>query len=604
MNNISLKNIFTIIVIFSVVIPFFMFSIVVYNWKKAHDDEIKAQVEKSIEIEKLLIEQKVNEVNTSLSYLAASRIVLDYTLLPDELRKFTEPRIQSRLIIARKKIDLDVSWEIQEMGKTIFRLGNVNKNSPNVLKFQTPIVRDFQGLPRDGAIEKGILKASVDFDKLIKEQKYLKRVIFEEGSIFFELKNLQRTEQTEDFLMIVIFVLMLITSMIISILILKKLVLVPVISRINRLRSEYNIEINEPYFKNEILLLDKYLEIFLETVSEKIRLEQIIDVSKQVAHDIRSPLAALEVVTSDIEQLPIDSRDITIHAIKRIQEIANNLSQEGNQNKKIVSFPFVLMLNVIEEKKLEFKDIDFKFLFKDKTTRLFAIELIESEFSRLFSNLLNNAIEASNFRGCVLIEISNESNNFYLKIFDSGKGFPKEILDFPIEKGRSLGKVNGQGLGLFHANNYIKSINGKLKLYNSNCGVVEIQLPFDENFNLYTNRIDISDYKNVVLIDDDKSILELWDRLLKKYRNSHQIQKCYSENQIEEAFENLDSNSVVFIDFDLNLDNNGLYYVEKYSSQNIFFVTSEYENDSILEFCKQHSIQIIPKKILPYLKVD
>lgn len=55
----------------------------------------------------------------------------------------------------------------------------------------------------------------------------------------------------------------------------------------------------------------------------------------QVSHDIRSPLAALEMISGSINELPEEKRIIVRSAINRIRDIANSLLKE---NKKISDF--------------------------------------------------------------------------------------------------------------------------------------------------------------------------------------------------------------------------------------------------------------------------
>jgi signal transduction histidine kinase len=57
---------------------------------------------------------------------------------------------------------------------------------------------------------------------------------------------------------------------------------------------------------------------------------QLSSLARQVAHDIRSPLAALDVGLSDLGELPENKRILVRTAVNRIKDIANNLL---NQNK-------------------------------------------------------------------------------------------------------------------------------------------------------------------------------------------------------------------------------------------------------------------------------
>ncbi|MFN7684788.1 MAG: hypothetical protein ACK5QT_05190, partial [Oligoflexia bacterium] len=53
---------------------------------------------------------------------------------------------------------------------------------------------------------------------------------------------------------------------------------------------------------------------------------------EQVAHDVRSPLAALEMVAAQLQELPEDRRVMIRSAVGRIKEIANNLLQKKGAN--------------------------------------------------------------------------------------------------------------------------------------------------------------------------------------------------------------------------------------------------------------------------------
>ncbi|MFH1357619.1 MAG: hypothetical protein ABII18_10875, partial [bacterium] len=65
---------------------------------------------------------------------------------------------------------------------------------------------------------------------------------------------------------------------------------------------------------------------------ETIKFKTISKVASQVAHDIRSPLAALNMVTHDLKQLPEDERIIIRSAVQRIQDIANDLASKKDQS--------------------------------------------------------------------------------------------------------------------------------------------------------------------------------------------------------------------------------------------------------------------------------
>ncbi|EKD49968.1 MAG: hypothetical protein ACD_62C00692G0001, partial [uncultured bacterium] len=61
---------------------------------------------------------------------------------------------------------------------------------------------------------------------------------------------------------------------------------------------------------------------------EATKLQAISNTARQVAHDIRSPLAALSMVSSGLKELPEEERILIRTAVQRIEDIANDLSNK------------------------------------------------------------------------------------------------------------------------------------------------------------------------------------------------------------------------------------------------------------------------------------
>ncbi len=194
----------------------------------------------------------------------------------------------------------------------------------------------------------------------------------------------------------------------------------------------------------------------------------VSDMAAQVAHDIRSPLAALGAATKGLE-IPADQRTLIDGAVGRMQSIANDLLHRyrapGAEVKAKVETCALsdLITQVLAEKRLQHKDKTGVFIeFSDGDGIKAAVD--QREFQRIISNLVNNAVEAFDKGGTVSVTLSALDGKVLLSIKDDGKGIPPEILAKLGQKGETHGKTGGTGLGLYHARTSVESWGGSLTI--------------------------------------------------------------------------------------------------------------------------------------------
>src|SRR5690606_35804300 len=83
----------------------------------------------------------------------------------------------------------------------------------------------------------------------------------------------------------------------------------------------------------------------------------------QIAHDIRSPLSALQMATKYVAHFPEKERVIVRNAIQQMNDVANNLLNRYKQNANGDSTDqvcpeliFVIIENILSEKRYEYKE--------------------------------------------------------------------------------------------------------------------------------------------------------------------------------------------------------------------------------------------------------
>lgn len=217
------------------------------------------------------------------------------------------------------------------------------------------------------------------------------------------------------------------------------------------------------------------------------------EIARQVKHDIRSPLAALNNIIRSIPySIGEEKRGALQSAIDRINEIANDLTHKNPENpvtkgSKTVGPQFApldignIVEDLISESRLQHKDR--QSVFFDLNIDLDAgpalARVCPTKLKRSLSNVLNNSVEAIADAGCVTISISGSDNRVRIAIVDDGKGIAPDRLPDLGQKGMTFDKVGGTGLGLYYANSSINEFGGSLAINSDGLSgtSVTIELP-------------------------------------------------------------------------------------------------------------------------------
>lgn len=359
------------------------------------------------------------------------------------------------------------------------------------------------------------------------------------------------------------------------------------------------------YFYIEKRVISPFISKLVTNEKER----AILKLTKQVAHDIRSPLAALEIVMEDIKNLPEESRELTLHAINRIQDIANNLSKEGGIKQEKISDSLISIVvdNIVNEKSIEYQSKgNIHINYTDNTTTNNFVKIVESDLSRAISNIVNNSVEALNNTGEIDINLSEGAGFVCLTLMDNGGGFPDEILNNSLRRGRTIGKKEGQGLGLFHAYEVINGYHGQVELSNNSRGgaTVIIKLPIAESPKWFRSEIKLVGFGTVLVIDDDRSIHDLWRKIISARQPGLQIKDAYNLADAREMLKTSGEDTVVLIDYDLRDSKNGIDIIEEFQLKNVALVTSNYDTPHVVEYCNQNNLQLIPKQIVSSITVS
>lgn len=345
------------------------------------------------------------------------------------------------------------------------------------------------------------------------------------------------------------------------------------------------------------------------------------ELAAQMSHDIRSPLAALNVAVQSAKSLDEITRSQVCTALNRIRDIANGLlatnretqssaltqhgesaafTTESNSSELLSS----LIESAVSLKRLQLSDqsnITIKLSVSPDCYLVFS-EIEPGELHRIISNLLNNSAEAFAAGGEIEVSLIRQKERVILTVEDNGKGIPSELLAKVVERGGTFGKADGNGLGLSHAKKTIESWGGKLSLESEidQGTIVRIDLPLAAPPHWFPSEIRLQDGMTIVVIDDDPLIHKFWDHRLSPKKDKIHLVHLHSPQDLLGWYRNNAHTKNILVLCDYEFDGNQLTGLDVLEMIGIgaqaILVTHLWEEDNIRHRCEKYGIRLLPKQ--------
>lgn len=200
----------------------------------------------------------------------------------------------------------------------------------------------------------------------------------------------------------------------------------------------------------------------------------IILLGAQVAHDMRSPLTALNILSKFCDNLPADQLSLLKASVERLRKISSDLLVQSKRSiKPLANSPTServklgqVLKEIVDEKRFEHSETrnvvltdtinipDYHLLFESEVSSL----------KRSISNIVNNAYEAIQGQGVIALSAIERRDAVEIAVTDNGKGIPPEVLQTIATLGATAGKQGGTGLGLYSAKKIVQSMGGALTI--------------------------------------------------------------------------------------------------------------------------------------------
>lgn len=227
----------------------------------------------------------------------------------------------------------------------------------------------------------------------------------------------------------------------------------------------------------EILERDEIIQQSKTSLLQRKEDEVTAKVSQQVAHDIRFPIMVLR---DKLLQNKNASDSIYKDALKDLEELTGQLLENTSDFTKEIDVNGFIQ-DVVEKKKIEYrtrkKEVDIKISsFVDAAK----VSLNPTRFNFILSNLINNSVEAGPVgKNCkVDVIVDSKEKDIQIKIKDNGKGIKTNDLDRIFDRGISINKPGGNGLGLSDAKDFVEKANGSVSIKSTFKKGTEVILSF------------------------------------------------------------------------------------------------------------------------------
>ncbi|MBC7753633.1 MAG: hypothetical protein H7Z71_05310 [Moraxellaceae bacterium] len=611
-----------IILFLSAGIPALIGTILVAYQMKAHNELEAMQDERLHEQTVSQITMYLKSFKLSVDSLSKSSELIEFFMTPINFRQFTE----NRLIGLLDSLEMPYGFRFfvyDIEGNLIFRYpknvviqSDAKPNFESIVQLQI-LKWDDQNINSKSAVPKGRIKAELNKNELIQLFPTIAKIsgnLVDDITIETKKPSLQKMQSIVIYLASVL--IFIIISIFAGLRLAKKRVILPIKNLSSELVAK-TLELNNAFSTNnsdendELKILKNSFDVYVselnranESKFESEKEKAIVKVATQVAHDVRSPISALNLIISSLSEIEEEKRCILREATGRINDIANNLLSKTNGRDSVLNSELLanLLDSIISEKRFEHRlksnvriELDLH-----RSYGIFSI-VDPSQFKRIISNLINNAVESIPAYGHVRVVIERDGELAKILISDNGTGMTNEVKR-KIGTLKFSSKPDGNGLGFLHAQEMVKSWRGEISISSEvNLGtIISISLPIVPVPLWFASCVKISN--NVLSIDDDNSIHEIWKQRIP----SKNIQSLYGAEDLSNWLEsNQTQNSTFLVDYEFSGRNyNGLDLIEKYGLEDSsILVTSRFDDLSVRERAVGMGVKMLPKSLTTWAPI-
>ncbi len=252
-------------------------------------------------------------------------------------------------------------------------------------------------------------------------------------------------------------------------------------------------------------------DLILEKAKESNR------ISDEVRHNLRTPLASLLRIPSRLPESLKQDRELLKTSIEQIKKITSALDQRklkvsGDDKTRSDEIFDSLIKSVNQISTTIPSNVNFNFHIDDSLCSA-KVDHIPVELQIIIGNVVNNSLDAFNgSAGTIELYAKDVDPYLQVEIIDNGRGIDLALREHIFDQGFTKGKINGTGLGLYHAKTHVSNWGGQIKV-DSEIGKgtrITLMLPIFERASWFVPRLKFKQSDKIYVLDDQLTGRQLW----------------------------------------------------------------------------------------------
>lgn len=395
----------------------------------------------------------------------------------------------------------------------------------------------------------------------------------------------------------------------------------------SRKKTDVNFKISE--FKTLKTSLTKILNEIENSHKDNIRLENnkfLLEQNEQknsefrdklalLVHDLKSPTLTISNVTNHIKQInTFDNTDLEALSIANtkinimVQQLLKEYKSISTSSVKVFFHVFLLLHKIYKESQIIYRQIKFHF---NTTQNSYSSCLYHNNdtLERVITNIIKNAAESipNNKVGVINISMLLIDNVIRISISDNGIGMSNLVKNNILNGYLNVStKTDGSGSGSRQIYLGIKELNGVYEIDSTlNTGTtITISIPTIPSPTWIINKINLDGINKIIILDDDKIILDIWQAKLSESNCFLNISFFETLPELESYLKNIPSHKDILFLCDYQIKTqNGVDVIKHLNIKNSILVTNLSESQELQETVEKNQINLLNKEFIPYLDI-